>query len=155
MKKLTNKTKLIVFLIRWWSVGAVYFFIGWGTRLGAYTSSIDFVIMLGISIGLFNTFIVHTALKMLYDIGPDRQYLETTIAEKISYRLRHVVASIGIVYLVTLIYSIINRTAILLLDKPSEYVLLPGEPIIFGLFYMAIYSLFVSLVNSIKKRSQS
>jgi len=151
--KKENRTKLIVFLIRWWSIGAVYFFVGWGTNLGSYNHPLDFVLMLGIAIGLFLTFITHPVLRMLYNVNPGR-YLDSTIMEKVSYRLRNVVASIAIVYLVTLIYQIINEGAIQLLGLSQETVFLPGEPILFATFYMIIYSLLIGLIENVKTRSK-
>lgn len=154
MNKKEKRVKLYVFLIRWWSIGAVYFFVGCGTNLGAYNHPLDFVLMLGIGIGLFLTFITNPVLRMLYNINPGK-YLDTSIMEKVSYRLRNVVAAIGIVSLVTLAYQSINQLAIIILGLSEEAVFLPGEPILFATFYMIIYSLFIGMFNNIKSRSQS
>lgn len=149
----SNKNKWITFIIRWWSVGAMYFFIGWGTQLGNYDHPLDMIFILGGAIGLFNSFVVNPSLKMLFDIGKQKKYLEWTIMEKVSFRLQNVVASMFIVYLVTIIYDVINRTAIIFLKLPDETVFLPGEPILFATFYMIIYTICVQLIKNVKNRS--
>ncbi|WP_461207096.1 hypothetical protein [Clostridium sp. DL1XJH146] len=151
-KDKTKKNNLIILLIRWWSVGAVYFFIGWGTKLGSYNSSIDFVIMLGIVIGLFNSLIINPIIKMLYNVGSKKSYLESSVWEKIWSRLKEVALAILIVYLVTLVYYVINIGAISLLNLSKETVVLPGEPIIFALFYVLIYQLFAYINKKIRSR---
>ncbi|WP_459843131.1 hypothetical protein [Fusibacter bizertensis] len=149
----SKKIKWIAFLIRWWSVGAMYFFIGWGTQLGNYDRPIDMIFILGGAIGLFNSFIVNPALKMLFDIGDQKKYMERTIMEKVSFRLQNVVASMFIVYLVTIIYDVINRGAIVIFSLPVETVVLPGEPILFAVFYMMIYTVLTQLIKNVKNRS--
>jgi hypothetical protein len=154
-KKKQKRTKIIIFLLRWWAVGAVYFFIGWGTNLGKYTSMIDFVIMLGIVIGVFQSFIVFPVLRQMFGYGRRKRMLETTTMERVSDNLLQVVLSIGTVYLVTLVYTMINSLAILIFGLSDTQVFLPGEPILFGLFYVLIAYFFKSFYESIKLRGKA
>lgn len=151
--QLKRKDKIIIFLMRWWAVGAVYFFIGWGTRLGSYTHSIDFILMLGIAIGLFNSYVVDTAVRMLYNRGPQVGYLDKTIMMKVSLRLQSVVLSTFIVFIVSMIYININKAAIVLFDLDPERVFLPGEPILFAVFYMIAYTLIDQIVQRVKRET--
>ncbi len=150
-QKKIKKNKLYIFLIRWWSVGAVYFFIGWGTQLGSYEGMIDFVLALGIAIGLFHSFVVHPVLKDMFSMGQEKKYTETTVMEKVSNRLLDVVIAIFIVYLVMVVYSMINITAVILFSLSSSTVILPGEPILFGLFYTTISYGLSKIVQTIKR----
>ncbi len=147
-----KKVKLISFLIRWWSVGAVYFFIGWGTQLGTYDNPIDIIIVMGGIIGLCNSFVVNPILKMLFNAGDPKKYLEKSVMEKVSFRLQNVVISMFIVYFVTKIYEIINLVIIELMHLNPNTVVLAGEPILFATFYMLIYSLLNEVTMTIKKR---
>lgn len=147
-----RKIRIVSFIIRWWSVGAVYFFIGWGTQLGSYDNTLDIIIILGGIIGLFHSFIVNPILKMLYNIGDKKKYLEKSVMEKVSYRLQNVVVSMLIVYLVTLLYQGINVVMIYAMKLDPDTVVLAGEPILFATFYMLIYTLFNHVILIIKKR---
>ncbi len=147
-----KKIRIVSFIIRWWSVGAVYFFIGWGTQLGSYDNSLDIIIILGGIIGLFQSFIVNPILKMLYNLGDQKKYLEKSVMEKVSYRLQNVVVSMLIVYLVTVLYEGINIAAIHLKNLDPDTIVLAGEPILFASFYMLIYTFLNLIMVRIKKR---
>jgi hypothetical protein len=55
------------------------------------------------------------------------------------------------VFLVALIYLAINKAAISLFDLSPEAVFLPGEPILFGLFYMIVWIILDALTKKFKK----
>lgn len=142
----------IVFAIRWWFVGAVYFFIGWGTSLGNQSTSIDFIISLGICIGLCNSFVVNTIIKMLYNIDTGINYYDKRIFNKIKKRFADIFLAIFIVTIVVGIYALINTTAIKLFNLPDSAVFLPGEPIMFALFYVLVLYLLSFLKRKIFSR---
>ncbi|MDC7235465.1 MAG: hypothetical protein PQJ58_19710 [Spirochaetales bacterium] len=147
IRKKERKQKLYVFLIRWWSVGAVYFFIAWGTQLGRYSDTADLVFFLGTSIGLFTTLIVNPALKMLFNAGWHKAYGSSTAWERLRIRLLDVGLALLITLVVSFLYEGINRTAIVLLDLQEDQVFLPGEPILFGLFYTLILTAVLFLLS--------
>ena len=150
-----RKTELAVFLIRWWSVGAVYFFIAWGTRLGQYTSLFDLVFFLGLTIGIFHTLIVNPALKMLFNVGWHKPYAESTFKERFLCRIKDLSLALATVLLVAGVYELINLAAHRVLPLEEGAVFLPGEPILFGLFYALLLHLFLRLFSLFKRRSRS
>ena len=143
----TDRT--ISLIIRWWAAGAVYFFIGWGTNLGRQASLIDLVFFLGLVMGLFNAFIVNPGLKMVFNITPRRPPRENTNWQRMSDYFVELIKNIFIVFIVAMIYVTINVSLIQLLNLPEDAVPLPGEPILFGIFYVIVFVLLEGLVNKV------
>lgn len=146
--------KKIALLIRWWSVGAVYFFVGWGTNLGQ-TSLIDYIFFLGLGIAIFNMLVVNPIIKHMLNVLPKKAYGEKTLAEKVSYRLGEVLKAIVIVTLIMFVYNIINVILIQALGLPTSSVPFPGEPITFGILYILIWSLIDGLIRNVRERVES
>ena len=140
-KNPTKKAKLYVFLIRWWCAGAVFFFIGWGTTAGSRTSILDLVVLLAIAMGLFNSFIVNPAIKMLFNIGKQKEYKDMTVAKRVMMRLKDVGVALVTIALISWIYDTVNVVAIQLFNLSNQAVFLPTEPLLFGLFYALIMTL--------------
>lgn len=147
-KYLTDRN--ISLLIRWWAAGAVYFFIGWGTFLGRQQSIIDFVFFLGLVMGLFNILIVNPGLRMMFNIAPKRPAHENTFSQRISDYLVELIKSGFIVFVVAMTYMAINKALIALFAFPVDSVPLPGEPILFGVFYIIIFVLLEAISKKIK-----
>jgi hypothetical protein len=152
-KVFTDRT--ISLIIRWWAAGAVYFFIGWGTSLGRQDSLIDFVFFLGLVMGLFNAFIINPSLKMVFNIMPTRPPRENTNWQRMSDYFVELIKNIFIMFIVAMIYVAINSTIIRLRDLPSDAVPLPGEPILFGLFYVFVFVLLEWLTNKTRREIQN
>lgn len=148
-KFLANRN--ISLIIRWWAAGAVYFFIGWGTFLGNQTSIIEFVFSLGLVMGLFNILIINPGLRLLFDIGHKRPVHENTVWQRISDQLVELIKNIFIMFIIAMLYQIINQILVSVLSLPSDAVPLTGEPILFGVFYVFV---FVSL-NFISKKAKT
>lgn len=129
----------ISLIIRWWTAGAVYFFIGWGTFLGNQTSIIDFVVSLGLVMGLFNILIINPGLRLMFHIAPKRPKQDDTFLQRISDYLLELIKNIFIMFMVAMLYMLINKVLISLLSLPAEAVSLPGEPILFGVFYVIVF----------------
>ncbi|RPI32152.1 MAG: hypothetical protein EHM70_09660 [Chloroflexota bacterium] len=136
-KYLTDRN--ISMVIRWWAAGAVYFFIGWGTFLGSQRSTIDLMFTLGLVLGLFNVLILNPFLRLMFNLGPKRPPQENTFMQRMSDHLVELIKNIFIVFIVFLIYITINRSLVGLLHLPEDSVPLPGEPVMFGLFYLIVY----------------
>lgn len=141
----------ISLFIRWWAAGAVYFFIGWGTSLGRQQSVIDFAFALGIVIGLGNIFVINPVLRMLFEPVSTRPPGYNTYSQRISDYFVELIKGVVLVVVVALIYMAINSVLIRLLNLPADAVLLPGEPILFGLFYVFVFALFEKIVRKIKE----
>ena len=139
--KKAKKQKWIIFLIRWWCAGAVFFFIGWGTQVGNRSSVLDLVALLAIVMGLFNSYVTNPVIKMLYNVGNQKTYKDMNVTERVMLRFKDVGISLIIMSLVAMIYQGVNVAAISLFDLSKEAVFLPAEPILFGLMYAGIYIL--------------
>ena len=148
-KYLTDRNISLIF--RWWAAGAVYFFIGWGTGLGNQRFIIDFVVVMGLVMGVFNILIVNPALRLMFNISTrNRPAHENTPWQRTSDYLLELVKNVFIVFLIAMLYITINQVAISLFDLPVDAVPLPGEPILFGLFYVVIFVLINFISTKIK-----
>jgi len=132
----------IALVIRWWAAGAVYFFFGWGTSLGNQTSILDFVFSLGVVMGLFNMLIVNPGLRMAFNIGPDRKAKSLALSQRISDYLVEIIKNVLIVFVIALIYIGINSVINIAFGLPTTNISLPGEPILFGIFYVLVWAIF-------------
>lgn len=130
----TDKRSAMV--IRWWAAGAVYFFIGWGTSAGQ--SMIELVFSLGLVMALLNILIINPSLRMVFNIGNKRPQQENTFFQRLSDRLLEFIKTLFIVFIVAIIYEVLNRVIIALLNLPTDTVPFPGEPIMFGVFYVFV-----------------
>lgn len=138
--------------MRWWSGGAIYFLIGWGTPLGRYSSLIDLVFFLGLATGLVNTFLINPIFKMLYNRGWHKSYGSSTYMERVKCRIKDITMGFIVTITVMGIYNLINSIAVKVLTIPENEVFLVGEPILYGLFYTAIITLFIFAINKIEQR---
>lgn len=141
-------------IIRWWSAAAVYFFIGWGTGLGAQNSIIDFVFFLGLGIGIIEMFVVMPIIRNMFNTREGFYWRQKSLWQKVGERLKVFVRSLLIMILIVLTYDVINIAAIRLLALEADQVFLPGEPIIFGLFYIGFYTLITGMIGRIKDRTK-
>jgi len=91
--------------------------------------------------GLFNLLIINPGLRMMFNIYPKRPPHENTFWQRISDYLVELIKSIFIVFIIALIYIAINKALIAMFALPAESVPLPGEPILFGLFYVLVFVL--------------
>ena len=149
MRKKFLTDKRIELFIRFWAAGAVYFFIGWGTGVGL-GSVLDFIFVLGIVMAVVEMFVVNPVIRLMLHTKSEIGYLDTTVLSKVKYRLLYIFKTMIIMAVVIAIYEITNRGTISLLGLPSESVVLPGEPILFGIFYIATENLFNNFINNIK-----
>ena len=100
--------------------------------------------------GLFNILIVNPGLRMMYNIAPKRPAHENTFSQRISDYLVELIKSIFIVFVVALIYMAINKALIGMFAYPVDAVPLPGEPILFGVFYIVV----LVLLDAISKKAK-
>ena len=129
----------------WCSV--LFYWLGTGVGLG---SVLDFIFVLGIVMAVVEMFVVNPVIRLMLHTKSEIGYLDTTVLSKVKYRLLYIFKTMIIMAVVIAIYEIINRGTISLLGLPSESVVLPGEPILFGIFYIATENLFNNFINNIK-----
>lgn len=132
----------ISLILRWWAAGAVYFFIGWGTSVGNQTKIIDFVFTLGVVMGIFNMLIVNPGLRMAFNLAPHRRPKSYALSQRVSDYLVEIIKNILIMFVVALIYVAINNTINAIFNLPDTNISVPGEPILFGIFYVLVWVLF-------------
>lgn len=131
----------ISLIIRWWAAGAVYFFIGWGTAVGNQELLIDFVFSLGVVMALFNMIIVNPGLRMAFNVSPHRRPRSHALSQRISDYLVEILKNILIMFVIALMYIAINTMINIAFSFPSTNISLPGEPILFGVFYVLVWVL--------------
>jgi len=139
-------------IFRWWAASAIYFFVGWGTSVGFQSTVIDFVFFLGIAIAVFEMFIVNPVVNSMFNLKNPIKFSDKSIMKKVLYRLKYIARTIIILIFVVMTYDIINFSAIILFGLSQETVVLAGEPILFGIFYMIYYTLILGLGTSIRRR---
>jgi hypothetical protein len=142
----------IAFLARWWSAGAVYFFIAWGTTIGeSEYGYLDLALVLGVFIGLFFMLVVNPILRSMFNLRAEIEYKSSSVLQLVLYRLGEILKSTIIVVLIVIITSAINIGLISILQLPEDSVPFPGEPITFGLMYVLLYMLSMKLKQLFKK----
>ncbi|WZL81184.1 hypothetical protein QBE53_15490 [Vallitaleaceae bacterium 9-2] len=155
MKKFFDETK-VEWLIRFWTAGAVYFFVGWGTNLGGQTSLIDYIFFLGIAIGIFELYITKTIIRHILKSPKEyiryKQHREKELLQRVVSNLLFLLKSIFIILVVSSIYSSINQLAIYLFELSNDQIFLPGEPILFGVFYTLVYTWIERIIERINCR---
>jgi hypothetical protein len=139
----------IALIIRWWAAGAVYFFFGWGTTLGNQASILDFVFSLGIIMGLFSMLIVNPVLRMAFNLGPDRKPKNYALSQRVSDYLVEMIKNVLIMFVVALIYVGINSAINVAFGLPETNISVPGEPILFGIFYVLVWALFGQITQQV------
>lgn len=144
--------RTIALIIRWWAAGAIYFFIGWGTALGNQSNLIDFVFSLGVVMGMFNMLIVNPVLRMAFNLSPSRRPKTYALSQRISDYLVEILKNILIMFVVALIYVGLNSLINAVFGLPATTITIPGEPILFGVFYVLVWLLFERIKKLVASR---
>lgn len=150
MRKPLFTEKRIETLIRIWFAGAVFFFIGWGSGL-AQASVYDYVFFLGLSMALAEMAVVDPVVRLALNVEGTNRTREKSVPKRVLHRLARIFRAIFLVAMIAVIYNVINRSLVLLFGLPVETVVLPAEPILFGILYLVLYR----LIDSIKKNLHS
>lgn len=150
-KRLSDGVK--IFLFRWWTAGAICFLVAFGTGYGVSSSPLDLVFMLALVTSLVMIAIFNPVIMMLYDVYRagrivNNEYRTQDTYSKILRHVREVFKCYFVVVFEYFIYQSINIVLILLLGLGSESVVLPIEPIVYGLLFSMIYQ----LVNGISDK---
>jgi hypothetical protein len=135
--------------IKFWFNGAVCFFIFWG--LGMYVTDIlDMIFVLAIVMGMVTDILVNNAFRFLatyegqndkWMMFPKKKYW--TFVANILYAFPVLV---GVIWFYNIFNVVINNI------KGTDGELILGvEPIVFGLAYMAIDMLFITMKNTMIK----
>lgn len=135
--------------IKFWFNGAVCFFIFWG--LGLYvTDMLDMIVVLAIVMGMVTDILVNNAFRFLetfkgqndkWMMFPKKKYW--TFFANIFYAF---FILLGVIYFYNILNLALNR-----LNGTEGEMFVGVEPILFGLSYMAIDMLFITMKNTMIK----
>ncbi len=148
MEKNSLKENLIVVGIRFWVCGSTYFMVGMSSTVLGIRSYIDTLIILSMALIFSNSAIVKPLQFYLFS-AIDAEKTDSLF--KLKTVLTDVVLTILCVIFVMNTYYYINVLAIHLFSLPIETVVLPVEPILFGVFFVMYYYLFTFIKNIIAK----
>ncbi len=138
---------VLALFVKWWFSGAVCFFILWGLGLSV-TDMLDMAVLLGVVLGLVTEMMVNNVFRFFaryegqndcYMMFPQKKYW--TFLTNIPYAC---VVLTAVIY----IYNTINVVGNMLMGTEHEMIL-GVEPILFGLFYLAVDMLFITMKNTL------
>lgn len=137
-------------LIRFWGAGAVCFFMAWGTgrMLG---SAYDAILFLAGGLGVIEMFVIQPLIRY---INNTRQPIPKSVLGVALRRIAHFLKIIVLVIFVFLFYLFINTAICAILARPAGTVVLPVEPILFGMVYTLLYALFEKITNLIEIKKE-
>ncbi|MDE7212627.1 MAG: hypothetical protein K2O03_14445 [Lachnospiraceae bacterium] len=154
IRKYTSKGKfhipswLKILFVKFWFSGAICYFFLWG--MGLYLAGLDLMVVLAIALGVSTDLMVN---HLLHSFEPEKGEYDKWMM--IPFRrfwtiFLNVIYAGVLLYCVIQIYAIINT--ILVGDvNEAETVALGVEPLLFGIFYMAMDMLFVTIKNTLVK----
>ncbi len=154
IRKYTGKKKfhipglVKVLFTKFWFKGAACFFIFWG--LGTYLDSLDLIFVFAFALGVITDLLENNFLRFFdRDIKDLDRYIMFPKKGLPSLFLNIIYAFIVFAF-VRQIYNLINIAAMSVTGKTDE-LFLGVEPLLFGLFYLIVDMLFITVRNTFKK----
>lgn len=154
IRKYTSKGKfhipswLKILFVKFWFSGAICYFFLWG--MGLYLAGLDLMVVLAIALGVSTDLMVN---HLLHSFEPEKGEYDKWMMipfRKFWTIFLNVIYAGVLLYCVIQIYAVINT--ILVGDvNEAETVALGVEPLLFGIFYMAVDMLFVTIKNTLVK----
>lgn len=139
-------TWVLALFMKFWFNGAVCFFIFWG--LGLYVKDmLDMIVIMAVVLGVITDVLVNNAFRFFetykgqnskWMMFPQKKYW--TFLANIPYAF---VVLLGVIW----IYQFIN-TAVNAINGTTDVIVLGVEPLLFGIFYMAVDMLFIAIKNT-------
>ena len=136
--------------IKWWFAGAVYYFIGMGIRALDNANQFDLMLALGIVLGMVTDLLVNNIFrfmrtdKAIYD--PYMMFPEKKLYTFFCNILYCTLISVIIAY----IYQGINVAAERFGWVEEGFVWLSAEPVLYGLFFLAVDMAFLGIKHLVK-----
>ena len=137
---------ILALFMKFWFNGAVCFFIFWG--LGLYVKDmLDMIVIMAVVLGVITDVLVNNAFRFFetykgqnskWMMFPQKKYW--TFLANIPYAF---VVLFGVIW----IYQFIN-TAANVVNGTSDVIYLGVEPLLFGIFYMAVDMLLITMKNT-------
>ena len=143
LDKIPDPVKAI--FIKFWFNGAVCFFIFWG--LGMYIwDTIDMIFVLGIVLGMVTDILVNNAFRF-FAITPGSNDKWMMFPKKKFWTFfTNIIYAFLVLCVVVWIYNTINVIGNSINGTTGEMIL-GVEPVLFGLFYVAVDMLFIGMKN--------
>ena len=141
-------------ILRWWIAGMCYFFIGFGTQMGAFQDPVDLVFFLGVGIGLVTICIYNPIAYAVFDIKRrgeivNQEYYQRKGWQNAALKLAEIFKNIFLVALVYLTYQGINLLFNQMRGLSMDTVSVPGEPFGFATLYLLYYQVVMGLKDTI------
>ena len=139
-----------VALMKWWAAGAVYFFMGFGAP-PELQGTLFHIISLGMVLGLLNSYVVYPVIRDMTRMGYDENPYIIVRRRGVKGTIVHLGVNISLVILVVYAYEAVNSFGNFLIKPEFPVVLLPAEPLLFGLFYTLLEFFWRYLHNLVRK----
>lgn len=145
LSKIPDGVKVEFF--RWWFVGAICFFIAWGTNLGNKEDPFDLIFVLALVISLGHMLIFNPIIYGMFDIKRNGKIVNKKINERKIWegsliKILDFFKSLSASLVVYVAYILINRLVIELAHMDGTKLPFPVEPFgyatLFLVFYLAI-----------------
>lgn len=143
-KKKFNIPNIVkVLVIKWWFAGAIcfFFYFGLGTVI---TAPLDLLFVFGAALGLLTDLLTNNILRFIEKTeGQNNRYMMVTTRKFWSLFINVIYAYV-LLYLIVAVYNVINY-AIVTARGVEDSVAIGVEPILFGLLYLGLDSLFIAM----------
>lgn len=137
-----------ILFIKFWFSGAICYFFLWG--MGLYLGGLDLMAVLAIALGVSTDLMVN---HLLHSFEPEKGAYDKWMM--IPFRrfwtiFLNVIYAGVLLYCVIQVYAVINTLLVGNVNE-AETVALGVEPLLFGIFYMAVDMLFITVKNTMVK----
>ena len=145
---LKDSTKILI--ARWWVAGAIYFFLAFGSSLGASVSGLDLAFMISVATAFITILFFNPAIFGFFDVVKNGViindfYRHKTIFQGVILKLIEFLKCTVSVVLVSLTYFYINIYLVKITGANTGDIILKGEPILYATMYVIYYQL-ISLI---------
>lgn len=154
IRKYTSKGKfhipfwVKILFIKFWFSGAICYFFLWG--MGLYLAGLDLMVVLAIALGVSTDLMVN---HLLHSFEPEKgaydKWMMVPFRKFWTIFLNVIYAGV-LLYCVIQLYAMINTVLVGDVSQ-AQTVALGVEPLLFGIFYMGMDMLFVTVKNTMVK----
>lgn len=136
---------VLALFMKFWFNGAVCFFIFWG--LGLYiTDMLDMIVVMSVILGMITDLLVNNAFRFFETYKGQNSKWMMFPQKKYWTFLANIPYAFIVLYCVMYIYNTINVIGNMI-NGTENAIILGVEPILFGLFYMAVDMCFIGMKN--------
>ncbi len=148
-KKKHHIPKLVkILFIKFWFKGAACFFFFWG--LGTYLESIDLIFVFAVALGILTDILENNFFRFLEKESGEYDRFMMFPKKGIPSFFLNIIYAFIVLTFVRQIYNLINIAAMKATGNTEE-IFLGVEPILFGLFYLLVDMILITMRNTFKK----